>query len=247
MDSTCVNPKDLKDFEGKLNNDISGKKIAIIDNFLKDEMQEEIRKAIENSISVLKEKGAILEEIEFPYGKEAISVYHIISAAEASSNLSRFDGVRYGQRVENPKNMDELFKKTRTLGFGREAKRRIMLGTYVLSAGYYDAYYKKALKVRQIIIEKMNEIFEKYDAILMPVTVKTAPKKGYVESNKEETFYSDIYTCLANITGTPAISIPVGKDNDGMPIGMQFITNRYEDENLLNISNVVLNKMKNNF
>ena len=165
MDSTCVDPKDLKDFEAKLNNDISGKKIAIIDNFLKDEMQEEVRKAIENSISVLKEKGAILEEIEFPYGKEAISVYHIISSAEASSNLSRFDGVRYGKRVEDPKNMDELFKKTRTLGFGREVKRRIMLGTYVLSAGYYDAYYKKALKVRQIIIGKMNEIFEKYDAI----------------------------------------------------------------------------------
>ena len=152
MDSTCVNPKDLKDFEAKLNNDISGKKIAIIDNFLKEQMQEEVRKAIENSISVLKEKGAILEEIEFPYGKEAISVYHIISSAEASSNLSRFDGVRYGKRVEDPKNMDELFKKTRTLGFGREVKRRIMLGTYVLSAGYYDAYYKKALKVRQIII-----------------------------------------------------------------------------------------------
>ena len=136
---------------------------------------------------------------------------------------------------------------TRTEGIGREAKRRIMLGTYVLSAGFYDAYYKKALKVRELIIRSMNEIFEKYDAILMPVTVKTAPKKGSVESNKEETFYSDIYTCLANITGTPAISIPVGKDNDGMPIGMQFITNRYEDENLLNISNVVLNKMKNNF
>ena len=142
MDSTCVNPKDLKDFEGKLNDDISGKKIAIIDNFLKDEMQQEVRDAITNSIKALEKKGAILEEIEFPYGKEAISVYHIISAAEASSNLSRFDGVRYGQRVENPKNMDELFKKTRTLGFGREAKRRIMLGTYVLSAGYYDAYYK---------------------------------------------------------------------------------------------------------
>jgi len=221
MDSTCVNPKDLKDFEGKLNNDISGKKIAIIDNFLKDEMQEEIRKAIENSISVLKEKGAILEEIEFPYGKEAISVYHIISAAEASSNLSRFDGVRYGQRVENPKNMDELFKKTRTLGFGREAKRRIMLGTYVLSAGY----------------------FEKYDAILMPVTIKTAPKKGYIEQNQEETFYSDIYTCLANITGIPAISVPVSKDNENMPIGMQLLCNRYEDDKLLNIANVLFKEM----
>ena len=243
MDSTCVNPKDLKDFEAKLNNDISGKKIAIIDNFLKDEMQEEVRKAIENSISVLKEKGAILEEIEFSYGKEAISVYHIISSAEASSNLSRFDGVRYGKRVEDPKNMDELFKKTRTLGFGREVKRRIMLGTYVLSAGYYDAYYKKALKVRQIIIEKMNEIFANYDAILMPVTIKTAPKKGYIEQNQEETFYSDIYTCLANITGIPAISVPVAKDNENMPIGMQLLCNRYEDDNLLNIANVLFKEM----
>ena len=227
MDSTCVNPKDLKDFEDKLNDDISGKKID----------------AITNSIKALEKKGAILERIEFPYGKEAISVYHIISAAEASSNLSRYDGVRYGQRVENPKNMDELFKKTRTLGFGREAKRRIMLGTYVLSAGYYDAYYKKALKVRQIIIEKMNEIFAKYDAILMPVTIKTAPKKGYIEQNQEETFYSDIYTCLANITGIPAISVPVSKDNENMPIGIQLLCNRYEDDKLLNIANILFKEM----
>ena len=233
MDSTCVDPKNLKDFEGKLNDDISGKKIAIIDNFLKDEMQEEVRDAITNSIKALEKKEAILEEIEFPYGKEAISVYHIIS---------------YGQRVENPKNMDELFKKTRTLGFGREAKRRIMLGTYVLSAGYYDAYYKKALKVRQIIIEKMNEIFAKYDAILMPVTIKTAPKSLFdpvlsALINQEETFYSDIYTCLANITGIPAISVPVSKDNENMPIGMQLLCNRYEDDKLLNIANVLFKEM----
>ena len=127
--------------------------------------------------------------------------------------------------------MDELFKKTRTLGFVREAKRRIMLGTYVLSAGYYDAYYKKALKVRQIIIEKMNEIFAKYDAILMPVTIKTAPKKGYIEQNQEETFYSDIYTCLAN------------KDNENMPIGIQLLCNRYEDDKLLNIANILFKEM----
>ena len=243
MDSTCVNPKDLKDFEGKLNDDITGKKIAIIDNFLKDEMQQEVREAITNSIKALEKKGAILERIEFPYGKEAISVYHIISAAEASSNLSRYDGVRYGQRVENPKDMDELFKKTRTLGFGREAKRRIMLGTYVLSAGYYDAYYKKALKVRQLIIEKMNEIFARYDAILMPVTIKIAPKKGYIEQNQEETFYSDIYTCLANITGISAISVPVSKDNENMPIGIQLLCNRYEDDKLLNIANILFKEM----
>jgi len=184
----------------------------------------------------------ILERIEFPYGKEAISVYHIISAAEASSNLSRFDGVRYGQRVENPKNMDELFKKTRTLGFGREAKRRIMLGTYVLSAGYYDAYYKKALKVRQIIIEKMNEIFAKYDAILMPVTIKTAPKKGYIEQNQEETFYSDIYTCLANITGIPAISLPGGL-LDNLPVGVQFMGKPFDEETLIKVADALEKKI----
>ena len=245
-DTTAIKKMNI-DFTKNINNDLKGKKIAVIDNFLKDIMQEEVKGTIENTINVLREEGAEVDRIEFKYGKEAISVYHIISSAEASSNLSRMDGIRYGVRSENSNTLEDLYVNTRTEGIGREAKRRIMLGTYVLSAGFYDAYYKKALKVRELIIRSMNEIFEKYDAILMPVTVKTAPKKGYVESNKEETFYSDIYTCLANITGTPAISIPVGKDNEGMPIGMQFITNRYEDEKLLNISNVVLNKMKNNF
>ena len=245
-DTTAIKKMNI-DFTKNINNDLKGKKIAVIDNFLKDIMQEEVKGTIEDTINVLREEGAEVDRIEFKYGKEAISVYHIISSAEASSNLSRMDGIRYGVRSENSNTLEDLYVNTRTEGIGREAKRRIMLGTYVLSAGFYDAYYKKALKVRELIIRSMNEIFEKYDAILMPVTVKTAPKKGYVESNKEETFYSDIYTCLANITGTPAISIPVGKDNDGMPIGMQFITNRYEDEKLLNISNVVLNKMKNNF
>ena len=245
-DTTAIKKMNI-DFTKNINNDLKGKKIAVIDNFLKDIMQEEVKGTIENTINVLREEGAEVDRIEFKYGKEAISVYHIISSAEASSNLSRMDGIRYGVRSENSNTLEDLYVNTRTEGIGREAKRRIMLGTYVLSAGFYDAYYKKALKVRELIIRSMNEIFEKYDAILMPVTVKTAPKKGYVESNKEETFYSDIYTCLANITGTPAISIPVGKDNDGMPIGMQFITNRYEDEKLLNISNVVLNKMKNSF
>lgn len=245
-DTTAIKEMNI-DFTKNINNDLKGKKIAVIDNFLKDIMQEEVKDTIENTINALREEGAEVDRIEFKYGKEAISVYHIISSAEASSNLSRMDGIRYGVRSENSNTLEDLYVNTRTEGIGREAKRRIMLGTYVLSAGFYDAYYKKALKVRELIIRSMNEIFEKYDAILMPVTVKTAPKKGYVESNKEETFYSDIYTCLANITGTPAISIPVGKDNEGMPIGMQFITNRYEDEKLLNISNVVLNKMKNNF
>lgn len=245
-DTTAIKEMNI-DFTKNINNDLKGKKIAVIDNFLKDIMQEEVKDTIENTINALREEGAEVDRIEFKYGKEAISVYHIISSAEASSNLSRMDGIRYGVRSENSNTLEDLYVNTRTEGIGREAKRRIMLGIYVLSAGFYDAYYKKALKVRELIIRSMNEIFEKYDAILMPVTVKTAPKKGYVESNKEETFYSDIYTCLANITGTPAISIPVGKDNEGMPIGMQFITNRYEDEKLLNISNVVLNKMKNNF
>ena len=245
-DTTAIKKMNI-DFTKNINNDLKGKKIAVIDNFLKDIMQEEVKETIENTINVLREEGAEVDRIEFKYGKEAISVYHIISSAEASSNLSRMDGIRYGVRSENSNTLEDLYVNTRTEGIGREAKRRIMLGTYVLSAGFYDAYYKKALKVRELIIRSMNEIFEKYDAVLMPVTVKTAPKKGYVESNKEETFYSDIYTCLANITGTPAISIPVGKDNEGLPIGMQFITNRYEDEKLLNISNVVLNKMKNNF
>lgn len=230
------------DFVKNINKDIKGMKVAVIDEFLNDLMQDEVRDTIENTISTLNNLGVETTRIGFKYGKEAISVYHIISSAEASSNLSRFDGVRFGKR-ENTTNLEDMYIETRTKNIGREAKRRIMLGTYVLSAGFYDAYYKKALKVRQLIIEDMNKIFEEYDAILMPVTVKTAPKKGYVESNKEETFYSDLYTCLANITATPSISIPVGKDNENMPIGMQLICNRYEDAKLLNIANVVFNEM----
>lgn len=230
------------DFVKDINKDIKGMKVAVIDEFLNDLMQDEVRDTIENTISTLNNLGVETTRIGFKYGKEAISVYHIISSAEASSNLSRFDGVRFGKR-ENTTNLEDMYIETRTKNIGREAKRRIMLGTYVLSAGFYDAYYKKALKVRQLIIEDMNKIFEEYDAILMPVTVKTAPKKGYVESNKEETFYSDLYTCLANITATPSISIPVAKDNENMPIGMQLICNRYEDAKLLNIANVVFNEM----
>ena len=187
-DTTAIKKMNI-DFTKNINNDLKGKKIAVIDNFLKDIMQEEVKDTIENTINALRGEGAEVDRIEFKYGKEAISVYHIISSAEASSNLSRMDGIRYGVRSENSNTLEDLYVNTRTEGIGREAKRRIMLGTYVLSAGFYDAYYKKALKVRELIIRSMNEIFEKYDAILMPVTVKTAPKKGYVESNKEETFY----------------------------------------------------------
>lgn len=242
-DSTALKQENV-DYTKNINNDIKGKKIAVIDNFLSDIMQTEVKNAIDSTIQTIERLGATATKINFEYGKEAICVYHIISSAEASSNLSRIDGIRYANRSKEYETLDELYKKSRTEGFGREAKRRIMLGTYVLSAGFYDAYYKKALKVRQIIINKMDEIFKEYDAILMPVTVKVAPKKGYVETNKEETFYSDIYTCLANITGIPAISIPVSKDNENMPIGMQLLTNRYEDDKLLNIANIVYNEMK---
>lgn len=245
MDSTVKNPRTLPDFEKLLNDDIKGKKIAVIDEFLKSEMQEEVRLGLENTIDTLKGLGSEVERVKFPFGNEVIAVYHIISSAEASSNLSRMDGVRFGEKVENPETIEDIFVESRTKGFGREAKRRIMLGTYVLSAGYYDAYYKKALKVRQLIIEEMERIFSKYDTVLMPVTIKTAPVKNYVESNQEETYYSDIYTCLANIAALPAISIPVGKDREKMPIGMQLLGNRYEDDKLLNIANILFKNMDN--
>lgn len=243
-DTTSLKKEELPDFTAKLNDGIKGIKVAVIDQFLQEEMQEEVRQAIDKTISIFKENGTV-DRVNVGFGKEAISVYHILSSAEASSNLSRIDGIRYGERIEGD-TLEDLYVKTRTEGFGREAKRRIMLGTYVLSAGYYDAYYKKALKVRQLIIKEINNIFEEYDVILMPVTIKTAPKKGYVEANQEETFYSDLYTCLANITGICSISVPVSKDNNNMPIGIQLLCNRYEDDKLLQISNAIFKKFNKN-
>ena len=188
------------------------------------------------AIEEYKKLGAEVEEFSLDIAELSLATYYIISCAEASSNLGRYDGIRYGHRAENFSNVKELFKNSRSEGFGEEVKRRIILGTYVLSSGYYDAYYKKAQQVRTLVMNKFNEAFEKYDVILTPTTPTTAFKIGEKSSNPLEMYLSDICTVSVNIAGLPGISIPCGVDSKGLPIGMQLIGNRFDEETLIKVA-----------
>ena len=178
--------------------------------------------------------GAIVEECSLDVAEYALASYYIIACAEASSNLGRFDGIRYGYRAKDYKNLKELFVNSRSEAFGPEVKRRIILGTYVLSSGYYDAYYKKAQKVRTFVKREFDKNFEKYDVLLTPVAPTTAFGIGEKSNNPLEMYLADICTVSINIAGVPAISIPCGVDSEGMPIGMQLIGNRFDEETILN-------------
>ena len=178
--------------------------------------------------------GAIVEECSLDVAEYALATYYIIACAEASSNLGRFDGIRYGYRAKDYKNLKELFVNSRSEAFGPEVKRRIILGTYVLSSGYYDAYYKKAQKVRTFVKREFDKNFEKYDVLLTPVAPTTAFGIGEKSNNPLEMYLADICTVSINIAGVPAISIPCGVDSKGMPIGMQLIGNRFDEETILN-------------
>ena len=178
--------------------------------------------------------GAIVEECSLDVAEYALATYYIIACAEASSNLGRFDGIRYGYRAKDYKNLKELFVNSRSEAFGPEVKRRIILGTYVLSSGYYDAYYKKAQKVRTFVKKEFDKNFEKYDVLLTPVAPTTAFGIGEKSNNPLEMYLADICTVSINIAGVPAISIPCGVDSEGMPIGMQLIGNRFDEETILN-------------
>jgi aspartyl-tRNA(Asn)/glutamyl-tRNA(Gln) amidotransferase subunit A len=200
-------------------------------------IQPEIRENIQEKIRQLKKAGYSLEPIDFPLMEYILPTYYILATAEASSNLSRFDGVRYGYRSEATTDLHSMYKKTRSEGFGKEVKRRIMLGTFVLSASYYDAYYTKAQKVRRIIREKTKEMLKKYDFILMPITPTTAFKLGEHTSNPLEMYLGDLFSVQANVVGVPAISVPCGKDKAGLPIGLQIIADDFEESKLLHFSN----------
>ena len=178
--------------------------------------------------------GAIVEECSLDVAEYSLATYYIIACAEASSNLGRFDGIRYGYRAKDYKNLKELFVNSRSEAFGPEVKRRIILGTYVLSSGYYDAYYKKAQKVRTFVKKEFDKNFEKYDVLLTPVAPTTAFGIGEKSNNPLEMYLADICTVSINIAGVPAISIPCGVDSEGMPIGMQLIGNRFDEETILN-------------
>ena len=242
-DTTSANvPK--KDYVKALTGNIKGLKIGIPKEFFADGVNEEVKTSILKTVEKYRDLGAEVEEFSLDIAKYSLAAYYIIACAEASSNLGRFDGIRYTYRSPNATNIDEIFKKSRSEGFGAEVKRRIILGTYVLSSGYYDAYYKKAQKVRTMVMNEFNKAFEKYDVILTPTSPVTAFGIGEKSNNPLEMYMADICTVSVNVAGLPAISIPVGLDSKGLPIGMQLIGNKFQEETILNAAYSIEKEIK---
>lgn len=232
-DTTSANREKI-DYTKCLKNDVKGLKIGVPKEFFGEGINEEVKASLEKAIEKYKELGAEVEEFSLDIAKYSLATYYIIACAEASSNLGRFDGIRYTYRTPEFKNLKELYKKSRSEGFGPEVKRRIILGTYVLSSGYYDAYYKKAQQVRTLVMNEFNKAFEKYDVILTPTSPTVSFDIGSKSNNPLEMYLSDICTVSVNIAGLPGISIPCGVDKEGMPIGMQLIGNKFCEETILN-------------
>ena len=232
-DSTSANTEKI-DYVKALKNDVKGLKIGVPKEFFGEGINEEVKEKLNEAIEKYKELGAEVEECSLDIAKYSLAAYYIIACAEASSNLGRFDGIRYTYRTKEYKNLKELYKKTRSEGFGPEVKRRIILGTYVLSSGYYDAYYKKAQKVRTLVMNEFKKAFEKYDILLTPTSPTVAFDIGSKSNNPLEMYLADICTVSVNIAGLPGISIPCGQDKEGMPIGMQLIGKRFDESTILN-------------
>lgn len=231
-DSTST-PRDGYDFTAALVDDVKGMKIGIPKDYFTEGLDKEVRENIINAVKALEEKGAIVEEFDLSFVPYAIPAYYVIASAEASSNLSRFDGVKYGYRTEEYDGLHNMYKKTRSEGFGAEVKRRIMLGSFVLSSGYYDAYYLKALRTKTLIKQAFDRAFDKYDVIIAPAAPTTAPKLGESLSDPLKMYLGDIYTISVNLAGLPGISIPVGTDSNGLPVGMQIIGNCFEEKKII--------------
>lgn len=231
-DSTSVERQDT-DFTSALIEDVKGMKIGIPRDYFGEGLDPEVKDAVLAAAKVLEEKGAIVEEFDLSLVEYAIPTYYTIAAAEASSNLERFDGIKYGYRTPEYEGLHNMYKKTRSEGFGPEVKRRIMLGSFVLSSGYYDAYYLKALRVKAMIRKAFDEAFAKYDIILGPVAPTTAPKLGASLSDPLKMYLGDIYTISVNLAGLPGISVPCGKDSKGLPIGLQMIADSFEEKKLI--------------
>ena len=225
-----------KDYTKNLEKDIKGIKIGVPKEFFGEGINKEVKEQLNEAIETYKKLGAIVEETSLDVAQYSLAAYYIIACAEASSNLGRFDGIRYGYRAKDYTTLKELYVNSRTEGFGDEVKRRIILGTYVLSSGYYDAYYKKAQKVRTYVKNEFDKAFQKYDVLLTPVSPNTAFKIGEKCNNPMEMYLADICTVSINIAGVPAISLPCGVDKEGMPVGMQLIGNRFEEEKILNVA-----------
>ena len=235
---------DKKDYTKALKNDVKGLKIGVPKEFFGEGINEEVKESLENAIKVYKELGAEVEEFSLDIAKYSLATYYIIACAEASSNLGRFDGIRYGYRAKEFKDLKDLYRKSRSEGFGPEVKRRIILGTYVLSSGYYDAYYKKAQQVRTLVMNEFNKAFQKYDVLLTPTSPTVAFDIGSKSNNPLEMYLADICTVSVNIAGLPGISIPCGVDKENMPIGMQLIGDKFQEEKILNAAYTFEQKIK---
>jgi len=208
-------------------------RIGIPNDYLGEGLDEEVRTAVLQAAEVLEKKGAVVERFDLSLVEYAIPAYYTIAAAEASSNLERFDGIKYGYRTEEYAGLHNMYKKSRSEGFGEEVKRRIMLGSFVLSSGYYDAYYLKALKVKALIKKAFDDAFAKYDLILGPVAPTTAPKLGESLADPIQMYLGDIYTIAVNLAGLPGISVPCGQDGKGLPIGLQLIGDCFQEKKLI--------------
>ena len=231
-DSTSIE-RDEYDFTSALVDDVKGMKIGIPKDYFGEGLDSEVREAVMNAARTLEEKGAVIEEFDLGLVDYAIPAYYVIAAAEASLNLSRFDGIKYGYRAKGAEGLHAMYKKTRSEGFGPEVKRRIMLGFFVLSSGYYDAYYLKALRTKALIKQEFDKAFASYDLILGPAAPTTAPKLGDSLSDPIKMYLGDIYTISANLAGLPGISVPCGKDSKGLPIGLQLLGDCFQEKKLI--------------
>ena len=232
MDSTSANLP-IPDFTKSLINDLKGVKVGIPKEYFTAGIDPEVEESVRSAIEVLRESGAIIEEVSLPHTDYAMATYYIIAPAEASANLARYDGVRYGFRAEDAEDLGDMYRQTRTEGFGEEVKRRIMLGTYALSSGYYDAYYLKAQKVRTLIKSDFDQAFEKVDVVATPTSPTAAFKIGERTSDPLQMYLSDVLTTPASLAGLPGISIPCGLTRDDLPIGLQLLATPFEEEKIL--------------
>ena len=231
-DSTS-SEKEVESLECLTEGGLKGKKIGIPREYFAEGTNEEVRKALTDAMELMKQNGAEVEYFSLKMVDYVIPAYYIIACAEASSNLERFDGVKYGYRNMEAIELHEMYKKSRAEGFGEEVKRRILLGSFVLSAGYYDAYYLKALKAKALIKKEFDQAFEKYDCILAPASPTTAPKIGTSLCDPLQMYLSDIYTVAVNLAGLPAVSMPCGRDSQGLPVGMQIIGDCFQEKKIL--------------
>jgi aspartyl-tRNA(Asn)/glutamyl-tRNA(Gln) amidotransferase subunit A len=240
MDSTSAEMP-VPDYVAELEKPISGLKIGMAKEYFGEGLDGEVRKSVEAAIQKLADLGCEIIKLSLPHTKYAVPTYYIVATAEASSNLARFDGVRYGYRADGPGSLSEMYRRTRDRGFGTEVKRRIMLGTYVLSAGYYDAYYLKAQKVRTLLTRDFDQAFKQVDVIVTPTSPTAAFKLGEKVNDPVAMYLADIYTVTANLAGIPGISMPCGQTREKLPIGMQVLGKHFDETTILRVAHAYEN------